>query len=307
VFANAIDLTFDLSTKNVIFAAGYLSNAGVLSNNMKDLYDPSPVGLNGTSGAGGTPEFVAANSTVGVRFGFSTTYANDIVNGVLFRANQGSTNYLGLRKVGSDYVYYKGATSGQVDLHVSNETMSYVSWYGSLAFSLWIGGTLPTEAQWEFAARRTANGTGDTACDNKQYSGSDALNDVGWNRLNNISSENIHEVGTKASTEIGLYDMSGNQWEWCADCINNASTGTTTRVYYPNYKKGLIAPTGADLTGTENESTDPIWNPTNGSGRVRRGGGYNDIAGALSLAFRDGYNPADVYAGIGFRPILVPY
>jgi formylglycine-generating enzyme required for sulfatase activity len=303
VFANAIDLTFESSSRNVSFTAGYLSNASSGSiSNISGLVDPSLVGLSGTSGSGGTPAAVSVGATVGVRYGFSA-------DGILFNVNNSP---YGLRKVGSDYVYHKSATSGQFNLHVSNESMGYVSWYGSLAFSLWIGGTLPTEAQWEFAARRRAVDSGspdplilDENCNVNQFAGSDILNDVGWYSGNNTPADNVHEVGTKASNEIGLYDMSGNQWEWCADWINNAGISDVNRVYYPNYNIGKSTTVEGELT-SNNESTDPVWNPTNGSNRVNRGGSWYDAAGYLSLAYRNSNTPAGVNSTLGFRPALVP-
>jgi formylglycine-generating enzyme required for sulfatase activity len=286
VFANAIDLTFDsnTNTRNVVFATGYLNSAGVASDNMKNLVDPS-----------------TTSTTVDGRFGFPGAYLNNFTVGQLFQVNYGS--YYGLRKVGSDYVYYKSLTSGQVQLHLSNESMGLVSWYGSLAFSLWIGGTLPTEAQWEFAARRTASGTGASACNDFQYSGSDDLNSVGWNSGNNTPADNVHEVGTKAANEIGLYDMTGNQLEWCADWINNTGTGSASRVYYPDYNNNVVNP-GADAAKNKTY-IDPVWKIP-GSSRAIRGGGWTDAAGSLSLAFRNGNMPANVYTGVGFRPVLVP-
>jgi formylglycine-generating enzyme required for sulfatase activity len=284
VFANAIDLTF--STGNdVIFATGYLSDASSSSiSSMKDLADP------------------VTSTSVDLRFGFPGTYANDAANGVLFRVNQNS--FYGLRKVGSDYVYYRSATSGSTNLHVSNESMGFVSWYGSLAFSLWIGGTIPTEAQWEFAARRTAGGTGASACNDFQYSGSDILNDVGWYSGNNTPADNVHEVGTKVANEIGLYDMSGNQWEWCADWINNTGNGDAARVYYPNYNDNYVNPSATQAI-TNNTYTDPVWK-TPGSYRVFRGGCWSDASGYLSLAYRFSYTPEYARNLVGFRPVLVP-
>lgn len=68
---------------------------------------------------------------------------------------------------------------------------------------------LPTEAEWEFAAR------GGTRSHNYLYSGSDNINEVAWWQDN--SGGKLHAVGTKRPNELGLYDMTGNAYEWCSD------------------------------------------------------------------------------------------
>ncbi len=67
---------------------------------------------------------------------------------------------------------------------------------------------LPTEAEWEYAARGGHSG-------GYKYSGSDNIYDVAWYETN--SSDKTHKVASKQSNELGLYDMSGNVWEWCQD------------------------------------------------------------------------------------------
>ncbi|MDR1369819.1 MAG: formylglycine-generating enzyme family protein [Dysgonamonadaceae bacterium] len=277
VFANAVDLFHE--NGNIILASGYLSNAGLKkdgssSNNISDLIDPSP-------GCQGSVDKVPAGSTVGVRYGFTSTGSLTLF----------STNYepYGLCKVGSDYVYNKNGTpSDAVDLHVNNESMSQVSWIGSLAFSLWLGGSLPTEAQWEFAARRSEAGSGDAACNTLPYAGSADRDAVAWHHDNNISYENIHEVAIKAPNAIGLYDMSGNVWEWCADLY------TVSNDNYPAYGGG-------------NSSVDPVWNIiVDSSSRVLRGGSWDSTIIYLSLSFRylSTLGSTDYY--FGFRPTLIP-
>ena len=76
---------------------------------------------------------------------------------------------------------------------------------------------LPTEAEWEYAARGGNTGLG------FQYAGSDLLLQVGWNIEN--SDQQTHEVGLLMPNELGLYDMSGNVWEWCQDAWHDNYEG----------------------------------------------------------------------------------
>ena len=111
---------------------------------------------------------------------------------------------------------------------------------------------LPTEAEWEYAAR------GGNASRGYQYSGSNNIDEVAWYKNN--SNRKTHTVGTKKANELGLYDMSGNVWEWCNDW------------YDENYYKNSPAqnPKGAQ----------------SGSNRVFRGGGWNYDAERCRPTFR---------------------
>jgi formylglycine-generating enzyme required for sulfatase activity len=127
--------------------------------------------------------------------------------------------------------------------------------------------TLPTEAQWEYAAR--AGTTGD-------YGGTGRLDDMGWYTSN--SGGSTKPVGTKQANAWGLYDMHGNVWEWCLD-------------WYGTYPGGSVT----DTTG-----------PASGSPRVRRGGSWWGTADNCRSAVRFGHTPGNRFANLGFRPALAP-
>ena len=129
---------------------------------------------------------------------------------------------------------------------------------------------LPTEAEWEFAARGGKQSKG------YKYSGSDNIGVVAWYTGN--SGGKTHQVGTKEPNELGIYDMSGNVWEWCGDWYGSYSSSAQTN------------PTG----------------PSSGSYRVLRGGSWNYNARYCRVSYRSYYYPS--YRGISFvfRVVLVP-
>jgi sulfatase modifying factor 1 len=129
---------------------------------------------------------------------------------------------------------------------------------------------LPTEAEWEFAAR------GGTKSSNYLYAGSDNFDEVGWNNSN--AGDQAKAIGLKKPNELGLYDMSGNVMEWCKDWYNDSYYSVS-----PN-----INPQGA----------------VSGSNLVLRGGSWYHSLSFCQVAFRSGYRPSDRYDSRGFRVVL---
>ena len=127
---------------------------------------------------------------------------------------------------------------------------------------------LPTEAEWEYAAR------GGNHTKGFKYSGSNNIDNVAWYDSN--SSSKTHTVATKSANELGLYDMSGNVWEWCSDWYGDHSTGSQTN------------PKG----------------PTSGSFRVFRGGSWNGGVGYCRVSYRSNDNPDYGSYGLGLRLAL---
>ena len=106
-----------------------------------------------------------------------------------------------------------------------------------------------------------------------KYSGNNTLDNVAWYTDN--SGSTTHAVGTKTPNELGLYDMSGNVWEWCSDWYSSS--------YYSSSPQNN--PTG----------------PSTGPGRVCRGGScYND-ARYCRVSYRDYDAPDSTYSDLGFR------
>jgi len=162
---------------------------------------------------------------------------------------------------------------------MENRPMENVTWYGSLAYCQWIGGNLPTEAEWEYAARRTATGYS-----NNTYAGtnlavtttSPGAQDYFWFgnsvTLPDGNTTSTKAVATKLPNDIGLYDMSGNVMEWSASWYNTILTY------------------GADPIGS-----------TTGTSRVWRGGCWSTGKSSSTVLTRSSYAPYQKGSNFGFR------
>ncbi len=129
---------------------------------------------------------------------------------------------------------------------------------------------LPTEAEWEYAAR------GGSLSKGYKYAGSKKMADVGWYKEN--SNSRIHPVGVLKANELGLHDMSGNVWEWCSDW------------YGENYYEQFRNTTAVNPQG-----------PENGKYTVLRGGSWLNNVSLCRPAFRDWSSRYVRNVNVGFR------
>lgn len=129
---------------------------------------------------------------------------------------------------------------------------------------------LPTEAEWEYAAR------GGQKSGRTRYSGSNMVEYVAW--FSGNSGKTVHPVGGRNANELDIYDMSGNVREWCYDW------------YADVYDETL---------------TDNPTGPSDGVGRVLRGGSWNDYAGYCRVSYRRSNTPDCRYNFYGFRVVCV--
>jgi sulfatase modifying factor 1 len=193
------------------------------------------------------------------------------------------SRYDGSREADSDYLRHRRDWSHYLSPQVNYPTVC-VSWNNALAFCRWLTESernagrlpdryvyrLPTEAEWEYAAR------GGTKSRGFRYAGSNNPNEIGWypDRWGHIT----QPVGQKKPNELGLYDMSGNAWEWCHD-------------WY-----------AGDYYG-KSPSSDPTG-PSFGNGRVLRGGSWERIYANPRATNREKlrwYSGRDIF---GFRVVV---
>jgi len=130
---------------------------------------------------------------------------------------------------------------------------------------------LPTEAEWEYAAR---------SCGKKEmYAGGDNIDELAW--YWNNSNKTTHQVGEKKPNALGLFDLSGNVWEWCEDIYDDKV-----------YNKQSIE--------------NPVFLEGKSGSRVLRGGSWGDDAKRCRVAYRNGFEPDSRSDRVGYRLVCSP-
>ena len=174
--------------------------------------------------------------------------------------------------MGSNPSWYKGAKR-PVDNVSWNDCQEFIRKLNAITGKKF---RLPTEAEWEFAARGSNESRG------YKYPGSNNIDNVAWYEVNSydVGSSSLnygtHNVGQKQSNELGLYDMSGNVWEWCQDWYGSYNSGSQTN------------PSG----------------PSTGSIRVVRGGGWLSNAWYCRVSNRSVNSPDRRSNYLGLRLAL---
>jgi formylglycine-generating enzyme required for sulfatase activity len=164
-----------------------------------------------------------------------------------------------------------------------NYPVIHVTWYGATEFAKYVGGRLPTEAEWEYACRAgsiTPFNTGACLTDaNAVYNWAKPYNNTCINTI--ITNAAPRVVGSFAPNAWGLYDMHGNVSEWCSDAWSQLASSPQTN------------PTGGVATKLNVE-------------RILRGGAWNNTATICRSAIRTVVMPDSDYSYLGFRVVMAP-
>ena len=174
------------------------------------------------------------------------------------------TRMLWYAVMGTDPSEFKGDLSRPVEMVSWNDCQTFITKLNKLTGKHF---RLPTEAEWTFAAR------GGNLSHGYLYAGSDVVGNVAWYEGNSSATQ---PVATKAPNELGIYDMSGNVWEWCQDWYGDFPTGNHTN------------PQG----------------PSTGTARVFKGGSWHSPANNCTIGTRSHTAPENQVNHRGLRLVL---
>ncbi|MDE0325600.1 MAG: SUMF1/EgtB/PvdO family nonheme iron enzyme [Candidatus Poribacteria bacterium] len=166
-----------------------------------------------------------------------------------------------------------------VEVGYENHPVVEVTWYGAMAYAKWTAKRLPTEAEWEKAARGGLVG--------KRYPWGNTIDDTKANYNRNVG--DTTPVGSYPANGYGLYDMVGNVWEWCLDAYD--------RGFYANSPRQNPIAGANNITEVLNAFTN---NNLANVSRVLRGGSWFNGA-FVRVAYRNGINPRSADFSGGFR------
>lgn len=200
---------------------------------------------------------------------------------------------------GADWAHPTGPGSGWEA--IPEHPVVQVSWDDALAYSAWLGRALPTEAQWEYAARGGLEGA--------RFAWGDVLTPVGRHRCNIWQGEfpvldsgedgfiGTSPVGAFPPNGFGLHDMAGNVWQWCADAFRVDA-----------YSRRLAAASPGEPPG--DPATDPVELEFGAeTARVIRGGSHlchDSYCHRYRVAARSRAHPASASSNTGFRTVSAP-
>lgn len=199
-------------------------------------------------------------------------------------ANATNSHYPEWLEEGSSYNIYHGTEDyykqlGEALTHPLHPVVG-VSWHDAVAYCEWLSEKtnrnyrLPSESEWEFAAR------GGPCSKDFPYAGSHKLKEVAWYDHN--SNGETKEVGLKLPNELGIYDMSGNVWEWCQDHWQD--------------DQEQIPQDGSPWLDAEKAADSRAL-------RVFRGGSWYNFDFNCRVSNRGGFNAANGYVNVGFRVV----